>query len=200
MDRLRHLTLVLALAAWGCDEKPQGAAPQRFVGVQKSAAGKQAARLCDKTWEPGQGPAFALPPLRPLEGGAAKPAKGWRWVNVWATWCTPCIEELGLLQRWREGFEKESLGVTFELLSIDESEAEGALKGWLKKNLPGQVHWLRAQADFDPWLESVQVERGAAIPIHLLVAPDDRLRCVRVGAIHDQDWGAARALVGGAAR
>lgn len=202
MDRLRHLTLGLALLALaGCDEKTPGEAPSRFAGVAKPAAGPSASAVCDKTWESGKGPQVSLPPLRPLPGeaAAAAPAGGWRWVNLWATWCVPCIEEMGLLGDWRDALARDGTPVAFELLSIDEPDAEAALKGWLKKKLPGTVRWIRSSEDVGPWLESIGVAKDAAIPIHALFGPDGRLRCVRVGAMHAQDWGAVRATIRSAA-
>ena len=41
----------------------------------------------------------------------------WQLVNVWATWCAPCREEMPLLQELSEQFEDEVLSV--RLLSID---------------------------------------------------------------------------------
>lgn len=199
MDRLRHLTPIaaaVALALGACDEKPQGEAPSRFAGVNKPAASPAATAFCEKTWEPGKGPKVALPALRPLETEAASPAEGgWRWVNLWATWCVPCVEELGLLGSWRDALSRDGLPVSFELLSIDEPDAEPALRSFLKKKLPGPVKWVRSTDDVPPWFESIGVSRDAAIPIHALFGPDGRLRCVRVGALHAQDYGAVRALI-----
>jgi hypothetical protein len=39
------------------------------------------------------------------------------------------------------------------------------------------------------------VGADASIPIHALVDPSGALRCVRVGSIHAQDYGAARELM-----
>lgn len=197
MDRLRHLTCILAaLALWGCDEKKaQGEAPSRFAGVSKPAVNPNAPNFCEKTWEPGKGPEVGMPPLRPLGPEAPAAAKGWRWVNVWATWCVPCVEEMGLLAAWHKALEKDGLPVQFELLSVDESEAEEKLKGWLKKELPGPVKWVKSTADVGPWLESIGASADAAIPVHALIAPDGRLRCTRIGALGAQDFGAVVALL-----
>ena len=200
MDRLRHLTLALLLAivALGCEEKPKADAPARFAGVQKAATAK-AASFCDKSWSGGKGPAFALPATRPLANEAARTvAKGWRWVNVWATWCRPCVEEMGLLGRWKDAFSRDGADVAFELLSIDEEANQEALLKWRDKNLPGPIRWIKSEADFPPWLDTLEVDRAAAIPIHALIDPAGKLRCVRVGAIHDQDYGAVRALISSA--
>src|SRR5207244_4834526 len=76
---------LLALSA--CDEKKaEGPAPERFAAVKKSAAAK-AASFCEKSY-PAKERKFS-PAASRLLGTAAAPARGWKWVNVWATWCEP---------------------------------------------------------------------------------------------------------------
>lgn len=189
--------LISALALWACDEKPAaGPAPARFAAVKKSTAQASATAFCDKRF-PASGAearAYVAPATRPF-GPAVKPASGWTWVNVWATWCKPCVEEMGMLNRWREATERDGLDVSFTLLSIDETAAQAELEGWKKKNLPGPIQWIRSEADFGPFLDRLGVERDASIPIHALVDPSGQLRCVRVGAIHEENYGAVRALL-----
>jgi thiol-disulfide isomerase/thioredoxin len=191
---VRSEALALLLLAAACDEKNEGPAPERFASVKKKPLDAKASTFCEKTWGAKEKP-FTMPAVRPWGGKWDKPA-GWTWLNLWATWCKPCVEEMGLLSRWSEGFQREQLHVNVELLSIDEGTAD--LDGWLKeKAMPGHVSWIRSQEDFTALLESLGLDKNAAIPIHALVDPQGSLRCVRVGSIHQENWGAVRALVGG---
>jgi len=192
-----------ALAA-GCRERPaQGepAAVERFEGVRRQASAPAEAQsaFCERSYPPGGEGArrWATPPLRPLPGAQEPGARAgaWAWVNLWATWCTPCVEEMELLGRWRDGFSRDGTAVSFELLSVDDVDAEQALLAARAKGLPGAIRWLRSQDDLPPLLDALGVDRGAAIPIHALVDPAGWLRCVRVGAIHEQDWASVKALV-----
>jgi hypothetical protein len=193
---LGSLVALAGLAA--CPSEKQEAAPSRFEAATARPAASSA-RFCDRTWPAtGEGARrFEAPPLRPLEGAPGRPAaKGWRWVNAWATWCGPCVDEMALLGRWRQGLERDGLAVSFELLSIDGPEAEPALRDWLPR-LPGSLTWIRAPEEVPPWLErTLGLEADSAIPIHVLVDPRGQLRCARVGAVHPQDYGAVRALLG----
>jgi thiol-disulfide isomerase/thioredoxin len=194
-----------ALAA-GCRDRPaegEAAGVERFQGVRRQEAAPVAAAaraFCERSYPAGGDGArrWAAPPLRPLAGvqeaGAAAP--GWRWVNLWATWCAPCLEEMELIGRWRDGFSRDGVPVSFELLSVDDVDAEQALVAARARGLPGAIRWLRSPDDLPPLLDGLGVDRAAAIPIHALVDPAGWLRCVRVGAIHEQDWASARALVG----
>jgi thiol-disulfide isomerase/thioredoxin len=192
--RSSALLVVLWLAA--CDEKNEGPPPERFASVKKTAKAA-ATTFCEKSYpKSGEGARkLALPATRPFGGDKPPPAKGWTWLNVWATWCTPCVEEMGLLNRWHDAAAREGLKLDFNLLSIDESDAEAKLIEWKAKNLPGPILWIRGQDDFGPFLDSIGVDRNAAIPIHVLVDPGGMVRCVRVGAIHEENWGAVRDLL-----
>ncbi len=198
---------ILALAlAMGCrDERTPAsdAVPERFAGVRRQAASAATAQsaFCERTYPAGGEGArrYAPPPQRPLPGsGDPVPAAGgagWTWVNLWATWCTPCVEEMELLGRWRDGFARDGMPVAFELVSIDAADRGQDLAAWRSKRLPGPIRWLRSESDLGPLLESLGVARDAMIPVHALVDTSGWLRCVRVGAIHEQDYAAVKALL-----
>jgi thiol-disulfide isomerase/thioredoxin len=194
-----ELVLLLAVALTACDEKkPSGPAPKRFASVKKNTEASAAA-FCDKSY-PAAGDTskrFVPASIRPFGAAAAAKAAGWTWVNVWATWCKPCVEEMGVLNQWRDAMIREGLPLSFELLSIDETSAQPALEEWSAKNLPGPIRWIKSDEDFGPFLDGLGVDRNAAIPIHVLVDPKGMVRCVRVGAIHEQNYGSVRNLIAG---
>jgi thiol-disulfide isomerase/thioredoxin len=210
VDRLRDLSvepnmkkfLALALLLSACtDEKPAGPPPSRFAAVKKDDANAQkAARtFCDATFPKGeQQKKLRDPPERAVPGTeASKRTPGhWRWVNLWATWCHPCVEEMGLLTRWRDSLKKDGVAVEMEMWSVDDDEA--ALTAYVKKNnLPGRVRWIASQDDLGPFLESLGASRTSAIPVHALVDADDAVRCVRVGGVHEEDYGAVKSMLTG---
>ncbi len=202
-------TLLGIVLASGCREPGPSTAeavPKRFAGVRKQAASPAMAlsSFCEKSYPAGGEGArrYAAPPQRPLsgstDGGSSAGSSGsaWTWVNLWATWCTPCVEEMELLGRWRDGFSRDGMQVSFEFVSIDEdAEREKDLVAWRSKGLPGPIRWLRSERDLGPLLDSFGVERDAMIPIHALVDASGWLRCVRVGAIHEQDYAAVKGFL-----
>jgi hypothetical protein len=200
--RARGVALVaFAAGLTGCpDDKPAGDA-SRVQRVQTATAKPGTTRFCDKTF-PASGPGaktWSPPPLRPLDGAPGEQGTaGWRWVTAWATWCSPCVEEMGLFGRWKDGLTQEGVPVRFEFLSVDETEAEPKLRAWLGKKLPGAVTWAKSPEAFQQWLSaSVGLEPESAIPLHFLVDPAGNLRCARVGAVHAQDYGTVKAILSG---
>ncbi len=186
---------LLALLLFGCSGSDKPAPPPssgRAVGVK---AKKQATRaFCEKSWKPGERK-FARPGTQPLPGGLKQtPQTGdWTWVNLWATWCKPCIEEMALLQRWHTARKTEGKPFKLELWTIDQVTESKQLEARIKKGLPGPVQWL-VPGGQAPFFRHMGVDQNTPIPIHALVDPKGDLRCVRVGAIHSRDYAQVRQL------
>lgn len=207
MRTLPAAALVLAALALGGCPSGEPAAGGKPVGRTAAVKPKKAAGpvndtggFCEATWPAGKRP-FAWPPERPLPDGTtpdrALATDRWTWVNVWATWCRPCVEEMGLMARWTRGLEKDGKPIDLQLLTIDK-ETDGALLAErIAKGVPGAVRWIRSEADWEGFLDLLGVDRTSAIPIHALVDPEGNLRCVRVGAISGQDYAAVKAIVSG---
>jgi thiol-disulfide isomerase/thioredoxin len=204
MDRLRNLTCGLVfLGLLGCpEEKTEGGpAPSRFAAVKKAndpAAAKAAASFCEKTFPSGAS-RWTSPPERPVPNGGVHRASsgGWLWVNLWATWCGPCLRELPLLEQWRATLAKDGVPVRFEMWSVDEDA--GALAKMLagSPRFPGPVRWVRSPDDLPDLLNRLGVDQSSAIPIHALVDAQGNLRCVRVGAVPEAAYGTVRTLLAG---
>jgi thiol-disulfide isomerase/thioredoxin len=191
---------VLALAS--CEEKSTGPAPSRFDSVKKPTTSTAANNFCERQWSTTEGAKkkFVAPPEKPIPGAPAIPdvkAGSWKWVNLWATWCHPCVDEIPLLARWKTSLEKDGIPVDLEMWSVDEDQT--ALTSWLQKTaMPGHVRWVRSPDDLPAVLEGIGADKGAAIPIHVLIDGNGNLRCLRVGAVHDEDYGAIKSILSGA--
>ena len=107
------------------------------------------------------------------------------------------MDEMELLGRWTRSLASEGEGMALELLTIDAEKDSEKLAATIKEGLPGPVRWLESEAHFESLLDSLGLDRAAAIPIHALVDPSGQLRCVRVGAIHAIDFAAVKGIVRG---
>jgi thiol-disulfide isomerase/thioredoxin len=195
MDRLPLVTMVAALvaAAVSCRQpadKP-AAETQRVNAVAAlPPEQRNAADFCDVSG--GQQP-FAYPDLmtapRPLSTGQ------WRWVNIWATWCKPCTEELPRLLRWQQRLADDNVQVALQLISVDERAEQ--LAAYADQQAAQISLRVRAPDRLDEWTQAIGLGANAAIPIHVFVDPKGAIQCVRAAGIGDPDYGLVRDILRG---
>lgn len=197
MDRLPTLIALLSLAAACGDDggEPAPAAPGRVVALP--AAESEAEDLetfCEVHPEGADAPTFRWPDA--MEGDAPGSDEGWRWINVWATWCRPCVEEMPRLQGFESQLADEGAPVQIAFLSADaDADAVAAFHEEHPEHPTGprvpDTEALRA------WLATFGLDEGAPLPIHLFVDPAGKVRCARTAAIGEDDYESVKALVSG---
>jgi thiol-disulfide isomerase/thioredoxin len=195
MDRLSAV-IAAALAASACSkDDPTPPAPPRVESAQVLARkDASAAGFCDVHVADESGPVLTVPPLAGPPLAAVAPGH-WRWLNVWATWCKPCVEELPRLARWREKLVGAGRQVDLAFVSVDESSADIAAFRKLHPEMPDSARL----ADTDKqaaWFTALGIDKAAPIPIHVFVSPAGHIRCVRAGGVSERDYAAIEALLG----
>jgi thiol-disulfide isomerase/thioredoxin len=131
-----------------------------------------------------------------LDGEAWSPPKGWRWVNVWATWCAPCVAEMPRLVEWRDKLAKDGKPIDLVFLSVDADKADLDRFYAKQKNFPPTVR-IGDTATLPSWLDAVGLDAGTPIPIHLFLDGENRMRCIRTGSISENDYPAVKQVIGG---
>lgn len=185
-----------AFVALGCGESDsianeEAALPTRVEAVA-ARRDDPSARFCDVS-----SPASEARVLRmPLLEGASAPTSGFRWLNLWATWCAPCVEEMPRIMALRERLAEEGVLLEPFFVSVDRTAEEVSA---FRAQHPGMPETARM---VDPdglraFLDSLGLDRGASIPVHVLIDPESRIRCVRTGAVSDSDYLALRGIVRG---
>jgi thiol-disulfide isomerase/thioredoxin len=102
-------------------------------------------------------------------------------LNLWATWCEPCREEMPSLQRLDEMYDDAALRVV--AVSVDD-DANLVREFVLRYRLTLPVL-------LDPGGQRMQPLRIAAYPTTLLVAGDGRIAATVTGG---RDWSSAQTL------
>ncbi len=179
MDRLP--TLMLLLFACGKSD-PAGDPPSRTNGAKVAA--RQAATtdaFCDQHGKGTSGPLFQWP-----ENTVPGPVKGWRWINVWATWCKPCLEEMPRLARWRDKLAASGTPIDLSFISIDESDEDVIAYRKLHPDAPPSTR-VPTKDKATAWLAALGLD-GAAIPVHIFVEPGGHVRCARAGGVREDDY------------
>jgi thiol-disulfide isomerase/thioredoxin len=181
----------------GCHGKnAEPASSSRYQAVK--AAVEPSSRWCDQDYT-SQAPRMSLPPLAPPPAGRSQVTltKGKRtWVNLWATWCQPCLREMPLLLKWQADLQKDGVDVDVLLLSVDEDAADLDKFLATRKDLQSaKIARATSQNDYQQWMKGFVKDATTPIPIHLLGSSDGNLRCVRTGSLREGDYPAAKAVL-----
>lgn len=172
------LVAACGLAVAGCEGKAEETTtsppPARFQAAmaKDKPDKKELEAFCDVQG----GPKLELPALV----GEAPADPGW--VNVWATWCKACVEEMPMIERW-----KSKLGTEILYISTDE-EAE-VLDAYMKEhpNIPRSTRMEDSEA-LPEFLKKWGVDPGAGLPLHIFVGADKAIKCVRAGAVAEHHY------------
>lgn len=199
MDRLQTMNVRGALLgamlfSAACGESTKGSeapAPSGRVVAVSAKDESSTSELCDVLKPSDSAPAFAYPPL----DAPAAPASGaWRWLNLWASWCAPCIEELPLIHKLRSTLDAAGQKVDLLLLSVDSEAAAMTAFQSTHPEAKGSLH-LSDMAALEGFLTSVGLDAGATLPVHLFIDPAGKVRCARTGAIKESDLPAIKKLM-----
>ena len=187
---------MIVAALIGCAGEPAGdgaAPPKRFDAVLADPSKVVPPdEFCD-TWASAEtAKPFVVPEL---SGTPWTPPTGWRWVNVWATWCGPCVAEMPRLVKWRDQLAKESVKVDLVFLSVDSGQPE--VDRFYAKNaeLPPSLR-INDVGQLATWLGANGLDASTAIPIHFFLDAEGRARCVRTGSLSDGDYAPVKRLLG----
>ncbi len=129
----------------------------------------------------------------------ANPTKKFRFVNLWATWCAPCVEEFPMLVAVARRFDLRD----FELItiSLDNAGAEPKARAFLQKQGAGMTartrrtveaegrttnHYLYAGAGIDALTAALDPEWPGPIPHSVLIAPGGEIVWRHNGMIDQQ--------------
>ena len=89
-------------------------------------------------------------------------------INMWATWCLPCIEELPYFQKEVAEHSKDSLQLILVSLDFKESFPSGIVKFMNKRKITAPVVWLD-ETNADYFCPKIDAKWSGAIPATLFI-------------------------------
>ncbi|HUF29665.1 MAG TPA: TlpA disulfide reductase family protein [Gemmatimonadaceae bacterium] len=107
-------------------------------------------------------------------------------LNVWATWCYPCREELPVLQQLHEAHA--SRGLVLIGVSIDAGGSGAAITEFARTYGVTYPLW------HDPDNTVSAVFQGIGVPLSVLIGPDGIIRWKHLGPVRANDPALAAAL------
>lgn len=184
----KSLLLALSCIVSACGEEAVAPIPRRSEAVAVRAEDPRT-RFCDPS-SLSSARVLALPTLE----GASIPSGGVRWINLWATWCAPCIEEMPLIADFTTRLQHDGIQMSAYFVSVDDSMATVEQFRGTHPGTPMTAH-LPDASGIPALVASFGLDPGAGIPIHALVDANNVIRCVRSGTVHESDYATVRDIM-----
>jgi thiol-disulfide isomerase/thioredoxin len=95
-------------------------------------------------------------------------------INFWATWCSPCVKEIGYFEELFLRSQEKSVKVI--LISLDfPDRVERQLLPFLKERTITAPVMLMTDLDYNSWIEKVDSTWSGAIPATLIYRREQRI-------------------------
>ncbi len=113
-------------------------------------------------------------------------------INVWATWCGPCVQELPELTTINRMYR----GRPFEMvtISLDEAKDQEIALEVLRKNHVSGANYIATFKDRDKFFDALDKENPGPVPYTILVAPGGKIVYRKSGSLEPLEL--KRAIVG----
>ncbi|TRX59215.1 redoxin domain-containing protein [Fulvivirga sp. M361] len=102
-------------------------------------------------------------------------------INVWASWCAPCVVEFPDLVKLQRMYGKKDF--QFISLSVDKMEIKDKVLKFLKEEQAAVENYIYSQGDLYELIELVDPDWSGALPYTLLVEPGGKKVYTYQGAV-----------------
>lgn len=181
---LLSLTLPIALLAGGCDRESAGDAQQQenSVAAKADAGEEELTGTLDRSHAGEPIPAVTVTDPSGASLALAETAGKPVLLNLWATWCAPCVTEMPLLDRLAADLGDEVRVLT---VSEDMKGAELVAPFFAERDLPNLPQWMDPTNDL-----AFAFDGGASLPLTVLYDAEGKEVWRVLGAY---DWSSAEA-------
>lgn len=95
-------------------------------------------------------------------------------LNFWATWCSPCVKEIGYFEELHRNPPATDLRVILVSLDFPNTSERRVIPFLKEKGITAEVY-LVSDLDYNTWIERVDPDWTGAIPATLIYKREKRL-------------------------
>jgi thiol-disulfide isomerase/thioredoxin len=110
-----------------------------------------------------------------------KDSKKYRLLNVWATWCGPCVAEFSSLVETNHMYRRRDF--EFVTLSADDLKSEGKVLNFLKEKMSSSKNYILDGATKYEMIEAIDPKWQGALPYTVLIDPNGKIVYKQMGMI-----------------
>jgi thiol-disulfide isomerase/thioredoxin len=104
-----------------------------------------------------------------------------RLINIWATWCAPCVAEFSDLVTLNHMYRDR--GVQFVTITTDDAANKAKALAFLEKKQASGINYIYTGDDKYKMIDAIDPKWAGALPYTLLVDPDGKVVYAHEGAI-----------------
>ncbi len=189
---------IALLPACQSEQKQKEPVRARVEAVTSDKPKTSAKEWCDVYYPANAAPRLELPAVVPVAGTiktTALPPDRFVWLNLWATWCKPCLRELPLVLGFGRQLQSDGAALENWFVSLDDNPDD--ITEYLSRYPEfGREHSYRVrQPDrIAEWLQRYRLPADTSIPVSMLIMPGGKVRCIRTGSIHEGDYALIRSV------
>lgn len=95
-------------------------------------------------------------------------------INFWATWCSPCVKEIGYFEELHRSHTPEKVQVILVSLDFPNQLDRRVIPFLQEKQITAPVR-LVTELDYNSWINQVDPTWSGALPATLILRKDKRL-------------------------
>jgi len=95
-------------------------------------------------------------------------------INFWATWCSPCVKEIGHFEKLHLEYKNQKIKVILVSLDFPNQVDRRVIPFLEEKGISAEVK-IMTDTDYNAWIDRVDPSWSGAIPATLIYHEDRRL-------------------------
>ena len=105
-------------------------------------------------------------------------------LNLWATWCKPCVEEFPEFMKLQREFRNKGLDVIFVSIDEDDAKTKQKVTAFLKRMKVSGRSYIKKAGDDENFINAVNPKWSGALPVTLIYDQHGRFVEMESGSLN----------------